>query len=47
MTKKRVYKDTEKKRKHPWRIWREGGFSSDKHVKDKIIPLAARMGVGT
>ena len=39
--------DNKPKPKHPWRIWTEGGFSSDKHVKDKIIPLAARMGVAT
>ena len=46
MTKKKVYKDTEKKRKHPWRVWTGGGFSSDKNARDKIIPLAERMGVG-
>ena len=45
--KEKVYTKDKPKRTHPWRIWREGGFSSDKHVKDKIIPLNARMGVGT
>lgn len=47
MTKKKVVDPNKPKVKHPWRIWTEGGFSSDKHVKDKIIPLNARMGVGT